>query len=303
VNGIRVDSIDDPRLAGYARVGDERWLAARGWFVAEGRLVVERLLTARRQRVLSLLVNEAALAALAPALVGLDAPIFVCAPRFFERLSGHHFHRGCLALAERPAAAASRSLLAGARALVVFDRVADPDNVGSVFRTALAFGVDAVWLGPGCADPFARKAIRTSMAATLRVPFARWSRNEGPEGAQRVGALRGPPAVVEAAGAASTAPDDAQPELVWPGCLTALREQGFAVLALSPREPARDLSQYAVPPSPRPFALIVGSEGAGLSPESEAVASERLRIAMRPGVDSLNLGVAAGIALHWLTRL
>ena len=285
----RVDSIDDPRLAGYARVGDERWLAAQGWFVAEGRFVVERLVTTRRQRVLSLLANEAALAALGPVLAGFAAPIFVCAPRFFERLSGHHFHRGCLALAERPAAAGALALMADASTLLVLDRVADADNVGSVFRSALAFGVDALWLGPGCADPLARKAIRTSMAATLRVPFARLSRHDGGPGAFQAPASGAPE---------STA---AEPEPGWPGCLAALRDRGFSLFGLSPRDPARDLSEQA-PPGAQRFALVIGSEGAGLSSEVEALASTRLRIAMRPGVDSLNLGVAAGIALHWLMR-
>jgi tRNA G18 (ribose-2'-O)-methylase SpoU len=276
---IRVDSTEDARLVGYSQLGDERWLAAHGLFVAEGRFVVERLVTAGRQRVLSVLANEAALAALAPALVRIEAPIFVCAPRFFERLSGHHFHRGCLALAERPADADARALAAGASALVVLDRVADADNVGSVFRSALAFGVDALWLGPGCADPLARKAIRTSMAATLRVPFARLS----------------PHAEGAADGAASARP-------IWPECLAELERSGFGVLALSPREPAHDLAEYALSGAARRFALVVGSEGAGLSPEVEALASTRLRIGMRPGVDSLNLGVAAGIALHGLMR-
>jgi tRNA G18 (ribose-2'-O)-methylase SpoU len=275
VDVIRVDSTEDARLVGYSHLGDERWLAAHGLFVAEGRFVVERLVTAGRQRVLSVLANDAALAALGPALVGIEAPVFVCAPRFFERLSGHHFHRGCLALAERPADADARALAAGASALVVLDRVADADNVGSVFRSALAFGVDAIWLGPGCADPLARKAIRTSMAATLRVPFARLARQ--PEGA------------------ASAHP-------IWPECLAELEGSGFGVLALSPREPAHDLADYAPSGAARRFALVVGSEGAGLSPEVEALASTRLRIGMRPGVDSLNLGVAAGIALHWLTQ-
>lgn len=283
MNPIPVDSIEDPRLAGYAHLSDERWLAAHGLFVAEGRFVVERLIAAGRQRVLSVLANEAALAALEPVLAGLEAPIFACAPRFFERLSGHHFHRGCLALAERPGGADARALAEGASSLVVLDRVADGDNVGSVFRSALAFGVGALWLGPGCADPLARRSIRTSMAATLRIPFARLSRDE----------------LTPAAAGAAQGVTSARRN--WPDCLAELEAGGFSVLALSPREPARDLSEYAPPPAAR-FALVIGSEGEGLSPDVEALASTRLRIGMHPGVDSLNLGVAAGIALHWLTR-
>ncbi|HTV24245.1 MAG TPA: RNA methyltransferase [Polyangiaceae bacterium] len=276
MNVTRVDSVDDPRLAGYAQIGDERWLAARGWFVAEGRFVVERLVMARRQRVLSLLVNEAALAALAPALAELEAPIFVCAPRFFERLTGHHFHRGCLALAERPPQPDTPALLASARALVVLDRVADADNVGSVFRSSLALGVAALWLAPGCADPLSRKAIRTSMGATLRVPFVSTRRRvEEPGG-------------------------EVAPEQLWPECLPALEARGFCLLGLSPREPSRELRDHAPAANDSRWALLIGSEGAGLSAEAEAAARTRLRIAMQPGVDSLNLGVATGIALHWL---
>ncbi len=282
MNVIPIEAVDDARLDGYAHVGDERWLAARGCFVAEGRFVVERLLQTGRYELESLLLNPAAFAALAPALAVVEAPIFVCPPRFFERLTGHHFHRGCLALARRPPASDAVALTAGARSLLVLDRVADPDNVGSVFRSALAFGVDAVWLGPGCAPPLCRKAIRTSVAATLRVPFAAF----GGE----------PPPTAPAGGNPARA---AGP--VWPSCLVELSRQGFELLALSPRSPSVDLRELDRTVPDARFALLVGTEGSGLSEEVEALATRRVRIAMRPGVDSLNLGVAAGVALHWLT--
>jgi tRNA G18 (ribose-2'-O)-methylase SpoU len=282
VNVIPIDSIDDARLEAYAHVSDERWLAARGSFVAEGRFVVERLLETGRFELESLLLNAAAFSALTPALGAVEAPIFVCPPRFFERLTGHHFHRGCLALARRPQPSDGTALAAGARSLLVLDRVADPDNVGSVFRSALAFGVDAVWLGPGCAPPLSRKAIRTSMAATLRVPFAAFRAEPDP-------------GLTTAGRGNTTAADGA-----WPHCLAGLSSQGFELLGLSPRAPAFDLRELDRRGLSR-FVLLVGTEGEGLSAAVEALATRRVRIAMRPGVDSLNLGVAAGIALHWLT--
>jgi tRNA G18 (ribose-2'-O)-methylase SpoU len=264
---LQVDAVDDPRLDGYRVVGDERELMRRGEFVAEGRFVVSRLIECGPRELRSLLVNEAALKALAPQLARLSCPIYVCAPRFFENLTGHHFHRGCLALAARPPRADPMELAARARVLVVLDRVADPDNVGSVFRSALAFGVDAIWLGPGSADPLSRKSIRTSMAATLSVPFA-------------------------------TA-DAAR----WTGALDHLLERGFELIALAPNPMNAELHEYVRAAPAAPLALLVGSEGEGLSPAVEARATRGLRIAMRAGVDSLNLGVAAGIALHWLTRV
>lgn len=282
MNVIRVDAADDARLDGYAHVSDERWLAARGCFVAEGRFVVERLLETGRYELESLLLNAAAFAALGPRLAAVEAPIFVCPPRFFERLTGHHFHRGCLALARRPPASDAAALTEGARALLVLDRVADPDNVGSVFRSALAFGVDAVLLGPGCAPPLCRKAIRTSVAATLRVPFSAFEADAAP---------------ARAAGGG----DEGSGGAAWPRYLAGLARQGFELLGLSPRLPGVELPELDRGDSNARFALLVGTEGAGLSPELEALATRRVRIAMRPGVDSLNLGVAAGIALHWLT--
>lgn len=284
---IRVEAADDPRLTGYTLAADERQLARRGEFMAEGRFVVSRLIEDGRHAPCSLLLNDAALSALAPLLGGLDAPIYVCAPRFFEALTGHHFHRGCLALAQRPARADAFELSAGARSLVVLDRVADADNVGSVFRSALAFGVDAIWLGPGCADPLSRKAIRTSMAASLRVPFATWTAESNPP-----------------TGAATDLPrSDVAGGAHWPGCLDHLRSRGVELLALSPREPGTELREALRAEDAPPFALLIGTEGAGLSAEVERRATQHLRIAMRPGVDSLNLGVAAGIALHALTRV
>jgi tRNA G18 (ribose-2'-O)-methylase SpoU len=269
---IHVDAARDPRLSDYTLIGDERALGARGLFVAEGRIVVQRLLEARGHEVQSVLVNPAAHEALAPLLERLDAPVYVCAPRFFEDLTGHHFHRGCLALAARPAQAAPLALARDVRSLCVLERVADPDNVGSVFRSARAFGVGGIWLGPGSADPLSRKAVRTSVAAALTLPFVRLSRDP--------------------AGSDGEVTD-------FMGCLRGLRQLGYEILALTPREPAVDLRTLVLPPKSR-VALLIGTEGDGLGPEALALATCRVRIAMNPEVDSLNLGVAAAIALHTL---
>lgn len=267
MNVIRVDSAADERLAGYALLGDERALRARGCFVAEGRFVVERLIAGRRHEIVSLLVNDAALAALAPIASAVSAPVYVCAPRFFEALTGHHFHRGCLALATRPAATAPLELARGARSLLLLDRVGNPDNVGSIVRSGLALGVDAIWLGPGCADPYGRKALRTSMAAALALPWTSYGAGEH-----------------------------------WLTDVARLAEMGFTLLALSPHPPGTDVRELSRGGVPERFALLLGAEGDGLAPELEALAARRLQIAMRAGVDSLNVGVAAGIALHALLR-
>ena len=271
---LRVSDAADPRLAGYRLVAQPSALQRAGWFVAEGRLVVERVLAEARFPLESLLLNESGLTALAPALreSGREVPIYVGPSALFQQLTGHDFHRGCLGLVRRPAALDWRELAARSRALVVLEAVANADNIGGVFRNAAAFGVDGVLLDSGSADPLYRKAVRTSMAATLRVPFATLGANE-----------------------------PAPPALRWPECLSELAASGFELIALTPGSGARDLDSFAADPQRAArFALLFGTEGSGLSSRALSLCRHRLRIAIRPEIDSLNLAVACGIALQRL---
>jgi tRNA G18 (ribose-2'-O)-methylase SpoU len=262
----RIDCATDPRLAPYRDVGDGELLRARGLFVAEGRLVVRRAIEDRRYAIRSVLVNDAALRDLAPAFEMLDAsvPVLVCRPGDFLHVTGFDIHRGCLALVERPAATAADHLLYSVQTLVVLEAVANPDNVGGVFRNAAAFGAGGVLLSPTCCDPLYRKAIRTSMGAALSLSFARV--------------------------------DDGD----WPAVLMRVRAAGATIVALTPREPSETLDAFAVRPRPSRIALLLGAEGGGLSPAVEAAADYRVRIPITDRVDSLNLAVAAGIALYRL---
>jgi tRNA G18 (ribose-2'-O)-methylase SpoU len=268
---VSLSALDDPRLAGYREISEPELVRERGLFVAEGRLVVERVLR-EGFTIQSLLLNAAAHAALAPLLDALEreTPVYVADAAEFQRLTGHDFHRGCLALVERPRPRPLAPLLESARTIVVLEGVTNPDNVGGVFRNAAAFGVDAVLLSPTTTDPLYRKAIRTSMAQTLRVPFAR---------------LGGEPGWPQ-----------------WPEALSLLSEHGFQLVALTPREPSRDIDVFARAPRSARTALLVGTEGAGLSEAVEVRAEQRVRIPIRRDVDSLNLAVAVGIALHRLAE-
>jgi tRNA G18 (ribose-2'-O)-methylase SpoU len=261
---LTIESCDDPRVGDYRDVADPDLVRGRGLFVAEGRLVVGRVIQDGRYAVRSVLVSDAARRSLGAPLeaVASASPVFVCDGRDFLGITGHDFHRGCLALVERPAPLVLDDVLASARAIVVLDAVGNADNVGGVFRNAAAFGVDAVLLGPACCDPLYRKAIRTSIGATLGVPFVR---------------LDG-----------------------WPHALPAIRSAGFAIVALTPREPSEAIDLFAARPRPQRVALLVGAEGPGLTPALEAAADYRVRVPIRPEVDSLNLAVATGIALHRL---
>ncbi|MGH9140900.1 MAG: TrmH family RNA methyltransferase [Vicinamibacterales bacterium] len=253
-------------MAGYRVVRDADLARTSGLFVAEGRHIVRRVVEDGRYRVQSVLLNEPALRDLESlfASTGVDVPIFVSAATALAEIAGYDVHRGCLALVQRPALLPVDELLAAATTLVVIEAVTNADNVGGIFRNAAAFGAGGVLLSPTSCDPLYRKAIRTSMGATLRMPFAR----------------------------TETA--------CWPSVLSRVKAAGFTTIALTPREPSDTLDVFAGRPRAARIALIVGTEGAGLSVEAEDAADYRVRIPIAPGVDSLNVAVAAGIALHAL---
>jgi len=175
-----IDDAADPRIADYRDVtGGAR---RDGLFVAESRRIVRRLLGATRFRPRSVFTTEAALADLAD-LLGERVPVYVAPERIIRAVVGYPFHRGCLALGEPATPVREEHLLAGRR-LLVLERIGNPDNVGGVFRNAMAFGVDGVLLSPGCGDPLYRRAIRVSTGGTLEVPFAALA--DWPEGLARL---------------------------------------------------------------------------------------------------------------------
>lgn len=210
-----------------------------------------------------MLLSEAAFTALHPALARLDAavPVYVSTPEALSRIAGFNVHRGCLALAIRPDPSPLPAILEQSRVLVVVEGVADPSNLGAIFRNTLALGGDGVLLSPTCCDPLYRKAVRTSMGATLRVPFV--------------------------------------PLIDWPGGLTMLRDAGYTLAAMTPQSPSVTLEQLASE-RPRRLAVMLGTEGDGLTPSAAALADVRVRIPVVPMADSINVAVAAGIALYRL---
>jgi len=252
---------DDPRLAPYRALTDPAALRARGLFVAEGRMVVRRLVDASPFRVHSLLLTTAARESLTDLLPRLpdDAPVHVIAQEAMNEVAGFNIHRGCLALAYRAAPADLDTIhLAACRRVLVLEGVNNPDNIGGLFRNAAAFGVDAVVLGPHCGDPLYRKAIRTSMGGALAVPFVD-------------------------AGA-------------WPDALGRLAAAGVRVVALTPGAGAPALDDLA--PADGSLALLVGAEGEGLTAAALAAAPEHARIPMAARLGSVNVATAAAIALY-----
>jgi tRNA G18 (ribose-2'-O)-methylase SpoU len=200
------------------------------------------------------------IAELVPDLGDFDGPAYAVSADVMAQVVGFHLNRGVLAAADRAPRPDPAELVARSRLLAVLEGVGDHENLGALFRNAAALSVDGVLLGAGCSDPLYRRSVRVSMGHVLRVPFA-----------------------------------DLRP---WPSGLDLLRANGFAVAALTPRADAVDLRQCRL--AGQKVALLLGSEGPGLTDEAIAAADVAVRIPMASGVDSLNVATAGAVAFHAL---
>lgn len=260
---IEVDFSGDARLAEFRDVRDGVLRVERGQFLVEGRRNVELLARQGRFPSRAVLVTRTAFEAMGETWAQLPAsvPIYVGDKKLVNEVVGYDMHRGCLAVASRGDEAAVAEIQSAGPTLVVAEDLTDSDNVGSLFRNALALGADGLLLSPRCCDPLYRKSVRVSMGAVLRLPYGRAK--------------------------------------AWPGDLLALRAAGHALVALDPSSDAEDLDQFAER-APHRIALVVGSEGGGLSDAVREAADARVGIRMAAGADSLNVATAAAIALQRL---
>ncbi len=257
-----ISDVADPRVDDFRDLteADRRpdRPGGRGLVIAEGVVVVRRLL-ASPYPVRSLLGVPRRLDELGPDLADADVPAYAADADTMASVVGFHLNRGVLAVADRAAQPEPAELVRTARAVAVLEGVNDHENLGSVFRNAAALGVDAVLLGPRCADPLYRRSVRVSMGHVLRVPFA---------------PLTGP----------------------WPAALDVVRAAGLRVVALTPAADAVALREAGL--AGVRTALLLGAEGPGLTDEALAAADQRVRIPMASGVDSLNVATAGAIAFH-----
>ena len=259
-----ITSPDDPRIGDYRALTDvelrTRWEPPNGLFIAEGELVIQRALRAG-YRMRSALVDEKR----ADQLTGLPAgaPLYSAPPAVLETITGFHVHRGILASFHRRDLPGIAEILAQARTLAVLEGLNTHTNLGALFRSAAALGIDAVILSPNCADPLYRRAVRVSMGEVFAIPYAK--------------------------------SED------WPGTLQAIRDAGFTLLALTPGEGAVAMQSLSQEQRKRP-ALLLGAEGPGLTRTALEAADTRVVIPMYNNVDSLNVATAAAIAFYELTR-
>ena len=265
---IHITDPRDGRLTDYVGLTDVKLRRvlepAGGLYLAESEKVIRRALAAGH-RPRSLLMGERWLTDLADIVADADesgVPVFTGSAEVIEGITGFNLHRGALASMHRPALPAVGEVLDGARRVLVIEDVVDHTNVGAIFRSAAALGMDGVLVTPRCADPLYRRAIRVSMGTVFQVP---WTRIEP-----------------------------------WPQGVSALREAGFTVAALALAPDAIGLDELAADP-PERLALVLGTEGDGLSRRTMGEVDLTVTIPMSGAVDSLNVA-AAGAVASWALR-
>ncbi|MCW2784192.1 MAG: hypothetical protein JWP74_709 [Marmoricola sp.] len=258
---LEISDAADPRLADYR---DLRDVQLRENLEAEhGLFLAEGEKVVRRAveagfSPRSFLMAPRWLDGLADVLDRSDAPVYVVAEALAEEVTGFHVHRGALASLRRQPLAALDEVLSGARSVLVLEDIVDHTNVGAIFRSGAALGFDAVLLAPRCADPLYRRSIKVGMGAVFTMPWTRL-------------------------------PD-------WHDALPQLSAAGFTTVALTLADDAVPVED-AVRGIDR-LALVLGSEGHGLSARWEETADRRAIIPMAAGIDSLNVAAATAVACY-----
>ncbi|WP_393055823.1 TrmH family RNA methyltransferase [Streptomyces sp. LN549] len=288
---ITVDDPDDPRLSDYIGLTDvelrRRREPAEGLFIAEGEKVIRRARHAGYE-MRSMLLSAKWVDLMRDVIDEVPAPVYAVSPELAERVTGYHVHRGALASMQRKPLPTADELLrtirraagteagddhtdtgaippsgpqerAGQCRIAIFEDIVDHANLGAAFRNAAALGVDAVFLTPRCADPLYRRAVKVSMGAVLAVPYARFES--------------------------------------WPRDADVIRKDGFVLAALAISASSITLDELAGRRHEK-LALMLGTEGEGLSAGALLAADEHVRIPMDAGVDSLNVAAASAVAFY-----
>ncbi|WP_045280319.1 TrmH family RNA methyltransferase [Microbacterium oxydans] len=262
---LPVTDADDRRLDDYRGLTDTALRTlhepAGGLYIAESTKVIARAV-ASGHRPRSVLVQERRIEDIREIVGDLDVPVYVVPDEVAEAVTGFAVHRGTIASMHRPELPSVRDVLDGASVVLILENIGDHTNVGAAFRAAAGLGADAVLVSPGGADPLYRRSVRVSMGTVFQVPWTR-------------------------------IPD-------WESAIADLHGAGFDIAALALRDDAVTLDAY-VADRPARVALVMGSEGDGLSRAALEGADTVVTIPMSGGVDSLNVASAAAVALWAIT--
>lgn len=272
-NVIEIAGFSDPRLDIYARLTENQLRSGHGLedqlFIAESPNVIHRALDAGYEPV-SLLMERKHIEGQAKDVVARcgEIPLFTAELPVLKELTGFPLTRGVLCAMKRKPLRTVEEVCAGVRRIAVLEDVMNPTNLGAIFRSAAALGMDAVLLTPASTDPLYRRCVRVSMGAVFQVPWAYISADLAD----------------------------------WPGPgMARLRAMGFRTAAMALRDDSRAVDDPALLNAAR-LAVVLGTEGDGLADETIAACDWTVRIPMAHGVDSLNVAAASAVAFWVLGK-
>ncbi len=267
---IEINSYDDPALDPYARLTEhqlrDRQHPERGIFIAESETAVRLALDAGYTPV-SLLCQRSQLETAGETVARCgDVPVFTADDVLLERMTGFALSRGVLAVMKRPVLPAVEEICKDAARIAVLENIADSTNVGAIIRSAAALGIDAVLVTPSCSDPLLRRSVRVSMGTVFQIPWTYIGKKA----------------------------ED------WPGRgMELLRKKGFKTASMALRNDTVSIGDPRLKEEKK-LAIILGTEGTGLTDETIALSDYTVKIPMYHNVDSLNVAAAAALAF-WET--
>ena len=270
---IHIESFDAPELDVYVRLTGaqlrNRLEPEKGIFIAESPTVIDVALRSGCNPI-SMLTDERLLTGSVNDIISRlpDIPVYTASRDVLAKLTGFELTRGALCAMRRPRLSSVEDLCREARRIAVFEEIADSTNIGALFRSAAAFDIDAVLVTPTCCDPLCRRAVRVSMGTVFQVPWG------------RIGEVA----------------ED------WPSRgIERLRALGFKTCAMALSDNSISIDDERLKKEEK-IAIILGTEGDGLSKRTIAQSDYTVKIPMSHGVDSLNVAAAGAVAFWQLTR-
>ena len=296
---IHVDSLDDERLDPYARLTEAQLRSKlepeRALFIAESGKVIERAFEGGMTP-MSLLMEEKWVESMTPLIERMerahpDLAVLIAPHDELARLTGFELTRGALGAFRRPALPSVAEVVRDARLIAVLENITNHTNVGAIFRSAAALGVDAILVTPTCYDPLYRRAVRVSMGTVFQVPWTRIGDDaDGTDAHAREGRIhaKGTPG---------------HPAITWAETgIPLLRELGFITAAMALSDESVPLDDPTLNAAEK-VALVFGTEGDGLDPATIEACDHTVRIPMAHGVDSLNVAAASAVAFWQFRKL
>lgn len=306
---IHVDTLDDARLDAYARLTEAQLRSKlepeRALFIAESGKVIERAFEGGMEPY-SLLMEEKWLASMEPLITRMEErfpalPVFIAPHHKLAQLTGFELTRGALGAFRRPALPSVEEVVRDARLVAVLENITNHTNVGAIFRSAAAIGVDAVLVSPACYDPLYRRAVRVSMGTVFQVPWTRIGEEADTGASLSAAADTGTGAEASASARKRTKGRPGQPSAAWAReGIPLLRRLGFTTAAMALSDDSVSLDDERLARVGK-LALVFGTEGDGLAHETIAQCDYTVRIPMKHDVDSLNVAAASAVAF-WQFR-